>query len=71
MLKTSMTGPLGGDARSLGAPTTYVEDVDGRTPAPPPPAGVRLPTMIQKCTVTYIGSIDRSNFAHGSHSTGT
>jgi hypothetical protein len=28
-LKTSMTGPLGGDAEDPGAPTTYLEDVDG------------------------------------------
>jgi hypothetical protein len=30
MLKTSMAGPLGGDARDPRAYTTYVEDVDGR-----------------------------------------
>jgi hypothetical protein len=29
MLKTSMTGPLGGDTEGPGAPTTYIEDVDG------------------------------------------
>jgi hypothetical protein len=29
MLKMSMAGPLGGNARDPGAPTTYVEDVDG------------------------------------------
>jgi hypothetical protein len=27
--KTSMAGTLGGDARGSGAPTTYLEDVDG------------------------------------------
>jgi hypothetical protein len=29
ILKTSMVGPLGGDDKDLGAPTTYLEDVDG------------------------------------------
>jgi hypothetical protein len=32
MLKTSMVGPVGGDAGDLGAPNTYVEDVDGGPP---------------------------------------
>jgi hypothetical protein len=30
MSKTSMMGPLGGADENPGAPTTYVEDVDGR-----------------------------------------
>jgi hypothetical protein len=30
ILKTSMTDPLGGDAGGLGAPTNYLEDIDGR-----------------------------------------
>jgi hypothetical protein len=29
MMKTSMVGPLGGDAGGPGEPTTYAEDVDG------------------------------------------
>jgi hypothetical protein len=32
ILKTSMTGLLGGDAGVPGAPITYLEDVDGRAP---------------------------------------
>jgi hypothetical protein len=30
-LKTPMEGPLGGGAGGLGAPTTYLEDIDGGT----------------------------------------
>jgi hypothetical protein len=63
MLETSMGGPLGGDARDLGAPTTYAEDVDGGAPWE-----VRPPSVVQRCVVTYICSIDRSNSAHGSRS---
>jgi hypothetical protein len=32
ILKTLISGPLGSDAGDLGAPTTYVEDVDGGPP---------------------------------------
>jgi hypothetical protein len=32
--ETSMAGPLRGDASSPGAPTTYVENVDGRPLGP-------------------------------------
>jgi hypothetical protein len=34
MSKTLMAGPLRGDARDPGAPSTYVEDVDGEPSAP-------------------------------------
>jgi hypothetical protein len=32
ILKTLMAGSLGGDARDLEAPTTYLKDVDGMPP---------------------------------------
>jgi hypothetical protein len=35
---------------------------------PPGPLGVRSPSMIHKCDVTYMDSIDKSNSAHRSHS---
>jgi hypothetical protein len=51
-----------GDPRS---PTINVTNVDD---GPPGPLGVWSPSMICKCAVTYIGSIDKSNSAHGSYS---
>jgi hypothetical protein len=65
MQKTSTVDPLGGSAGGLGAPTTQLEDVDG---GPLPPLGVRSPSMICKGVVTCMGSIDKSNAAHGLHS---
>jgi hypothetical protein len=62
MLKTSMMGPLRGDVGGLGAPTTYVEDVDGEAPRRQPPSVVLI------CGMTFIGSIGRSNSTHGSQS---
>jgi hypothetical protein len=32
ILKTLMANPLGGDAGGSTAPTTYLQDIDGRTP---------------------------------------
>jgi hypothetical protein len=32
MMETSMAGPLGGTDGDLGAPTTYVREVDGVSP---------------------------------------
>jgi hypothetical protein len=53
MSKSSMVGSLGGAVRDLGAPTTYVRDVDGA----PPPGGtdgfLGVPT-------TYVGDVDGS-----------
>jgi hypothetical protein len=84
ILKMSMAGSLGGDAGDLGVPTTYLEDADGgplevmlETQEHPPPIlktsmacslGVRPLSMVQRCVVICIGSIDRSNSTHGFHS---
>jgi hypothetical protein len=87
MSKTLMAVPLGGDTGDLGAPTTFVEDVNGGAPGgdardlgasttyvedvdvgPPAPLGGPVSSMVRIYAVTCIGSIDRSNSAHGSQS---
>jgi hypothetical protein len=65
ILKTSMVEPLRGDNRDPIAPTICLEDVDGRPPGPRGGSGLH-PTF-EKCVVTCMGSIDKSNSAHGSH----
>jgi hypothetical protein len=66
ILKTSMVGSLGGDVGGLRAPTTCVKDVDG---GPPDPCGgSSLYPRSEKCVVTCMESIDKSNSAHRSHS---
>jgi hypothetical protein len=79
-----MVVPLGGVVEDPGAPTTYVGDVDGGSPRRRSqraknahhlcrrrrwraPWEVRTP-VVHRCVVTCIGSIDRSNSAHKSHS---
>jgi hypothetical protein len=57
--------PLGSGAEGSGASTTQLEHIDG---APYHPWGVWSPSIICKCVVTCMGSIDKSNSAHGSHS---
>jgi hypothetical protein len=50
ILKTLMVGPLGGDAGGLGAPTTYLEDVNGL-----PLGGV---DRVPRAPTTYPKNID-------------
>jgi hypothetical protein len=62
MSKTSMASPLGSDAGSLIATTTNPKHVTWQ--APGGPASIH----VQRCVVTCMGSIDRSNSTHGFHS---
>jgi hypothetical protein len=59
-----MMGPLGGANGELRAPTINATNVDS---GPLGPLGVRSPSMICKCVVTYMDIIDKINSAHRSH----
>jgi hypothetical protein len=64
--KTSMVAPLGGSVEGPRASTINVKNVDGGAPGAHGVSG--LYPRSERCVVTCIGIIDRSNSAHGSHS---
>jgi hypothetical protein len=59
-------GPMGGDVGCPGAPTTFLEDVVGGPPVPHEESS--LHPRFEKCVVTCMGSTDKNNSAHRSHS---
>jgi uncharacterized protein (DUF2236 family) len=63
--ETSMADPLGGDAGICQCPPPMSKMSMAR---PQAPWGVWSPVMIRECVVTYMGSIDESNYVHESHS---
>jgi hypothetical protein len=58
-------GPPGGAVGYPRAPTINAANIDVE---PPAPLGVRSLSLIRKFAVTYMDNIDKTNYAHGSHS---
>jgi hypothetical protein len=50
-----MVSPLRSDVGDLEAPTTYVEDVDGRPSGPMGGGEFSVPPMVRRCVVTCHG----------------
>jgi hypothetical protein len=62
-----MAGPLGGGARDPRAPTINAKNIDGGPPTPK--GGSGLHPRFERCVVNLHGyDKQKSNFAHGSHS---